>query len=581
MLRMTTQQAVSSASPSETPRAELDAIVSKLAAAAPAWADKSPSEIADLLVAIRGRVMDVAADWVEDAREAKGLAADSPLVGEEWISGPWALLAGLNGLIHTLRAVAAGKDPLAGQKVTTRPDGQVVVQVLPATVWDTILLNGFHAEVWQQPEVTRENLRKHVAERFQRKGTKAAVSLILGAGNINSIPPLDALYKLVAEGEVCIVKLNPINDYLAPHLTHIFAPVADYCVYVKGEGSVGAYLSTHAGVDSMHITGSGRTHDAIVFGTGEEGAKRKAANEPLNPRPMTSELGGVGPTIVVPGDWSEADFHFQAENLVTQKLHNAGCNCIASQILILPDGWSGTDALLRAIEEVVAKIDSRPAYYRGNDARIGGFLEHYPDATRLGASPELILAQGLDPSADEYCFTEEAFGKFWGVVRLAESEPEAFLSAAVDFANDKLMGTLGAQLVIHPSTEEAHAAALDRALADLRYGTIAVNAWSGVGFLVPGAMWGAFPGHPLNDVQSGIGVVHNAFLFDRPQKTVVRAPFWEFPRTLLGGRFHWSPKPFWFVTHGKADSVGRNAAKFEATRNVALLAPIFGGALTG
>ena len=33
-----------------------------------------------------------------------------------------------------------------------------------------------------------------------------------------------------------------------------------------------------------------------------------------------------------------------------------------------------------------------------------------------------------------------------------------------------------------------------------------------------------FPGHTLEDIQSGRGVVHNAFLFDHPQKSVVYLP---------------------------------------------------------
>ncbi|MEU2237490.1 hypothetical protein ABZ585_42055, partial [Streptomyces vietnamensis] len=30
----------------------------------------------------------------------------------------------------------------------------------------------------------------------------------------------------------------------------------------------------------------------------------------------------------------------------------------------------------------------------------------------------------------------------------------------------------------------------------------------------PRATWGAYPGHTLDDVQSGIGIVHNALLLD-------------------------------------------------------------------
>ncbi|MEO0801239.1 MAG: hypothetical protein AAFY57_03040 [Cyanobacteria bacterium J06642_2] len=67
---------------------------------------------------------------------------------------------------------------------------------------------------------------------------------------------------------------------------------------------------------------------------------------------------------------------------------------------------------------------------------------------------------------------------------------------------------------------------MEQAIADLRYGTVAVNLWAAaVGYLMMSATWRAFPGRALDDTQSGRGVVHNAYLFDRPQKSVIRAPF--------------------------------------------------------
>jgi aldehyde dehydrogenase (NAD(P)+) len=68
------------------------------------------------------------------------------------------------------------------------------------------------------------------------------------------------------------------------------------------------------------MTGSAATHDAIVFGTGTEGTGRKKAGTPLLDKPATSELGGVSPTIVLPGGWSEADLRYQAEHIAPQKL---------------------------------------------------------------------------------------------------------------------------------------------------------------------------------------------------------------------------------------------------------------------
>ncbi|MEO0603796.1 MAG: aldehyde dehydrogenase family protein, partial [Myxococcota bacterium] len=509
-----------------TPEAhpELAALLETLHENAPRWLELGPNEILPLLEETRERTLAVAEAWVEASGDAKGLAPDSPLRGEEWSSGPWAVLAGLNGLLFTLGQIAAGNDPLSGMQVRTRPDGQVLVDVFPANVWDQLLLSGYTATVWQQPGVTKDDLRDHVAVRF-REGSQPPprVGLVLGAGNINSIPPLDALTELVRLGKTCIVKLNPVNDYLEPFLNDAFKAFVDrgFLKFVKGDGAVGAWLTTHALVDTVHITGSARTHDLIVFGPGEEGNTRKADNDPRLTKPISSELGGVGGTIVVPGPWTKADFRFQAEHLVTQKLHNGGFNCVASQVLIVPKGWSGTPRLLDEVKTVLREVlENRPSYYPGTDDRRAVFTEAHPEAATLGDRNPFVMVEGLSPNETDTCFTYEAFGPVFAVAEIEASEPDAFLAAAVDFANDQLAGTLSSQLVIHPTTERKYKAALEQAIADLRFGAIGVNVWSGAAFLLPHATWGAFPGHTIDDVQSGIGIVHNALMFSRSERTI-------------------------------------------------------------
>ena len=110
------------------------------------------------------------------------------------------------------------------------------------------------------------------------------------------------------------------------------------------------------------MTGSERTYDTIRFGTGAEGRERKRRNDPVNRKRFTAELGGVGPTIVLPGPWSDADIRFQAEHIATQKLHNAGFNCIASQVLILPASAGRKNQLLDALRATIRSIPPRDAY---------------------------------------------------------------------------------------------------------------------------------------------------------------------------------------------------------------------------
>jgi aldehyde dehydrogenase (NAD(P)+) len=150
-----------------------------------------------------------------------------------------------------------------------------------------------------------------------------------------------------------------------------------------------------------------------------------------------------------------------------------------------------------------------------------------------------------------------------GVIELPGTG-QAFLDTAVDTVNSEFVGTLGANILGMPSTITQLGAGFENALARLDYGTIAVNTWTALGFLTPGAPWGAFPGHTLDNVQSGIGVVHNSFLLDGTEKTIARGPFRPFPRSALHGEFALFPKPPWFVTARSAKKTGKLLSGFAA-----------------
>ena len=531
-----------------------------------------------------GAATDVAAErWVRAACRAKGIDVRSSLAGEEWTSGPWALLFAVNRLIETLSAVeATGTPRLRPGSVHTRGDGQVVVDVFPQSAWDRLLLSGVRAQVWMQPEVSADNLADTMAVAYKRPPA-GAVALVLGAGNIASIPPLDVLYKLYAEAHVCLLKMNPVNDYLGPIFEEVFAGLigAGFVRMAYGGADVGEYLARHELVDEIHITGSSRTHDAIVFGTGADGAARKAAAQPVTTKRMTSELGNVSPTIVVPGPWTERDLRFQAAHIATQKMHNAGFNCIASQVVVMQDGWALGDRLIGEVGTALRAAPRRPAYYPGAAQRQQLFASSHPSAVTLGgdADAPTTLIEGVDSREAQRCFDTEAFAGVLATTSLAAADVDDFLDRAVDFCNDALWGTLGANIIIHPATARLHARALDRAIARLRYGCVGVNAWTGVGFLLAQASWGAFPGHTLEDVQSGIGVVHNSLLFDKPQKSVVFAPFRPYPRGVVHGSLAMLPVPPWFITHRRAHQVAEQLTRFEAGHALTRVPGIFAAAL--
>jgi aldehyde dehydrogenase (NAD(P)+) len=575
--------------PERSAHRAIDAALDELAAHADRWAAMPIPRMLQLLDTVRAATDRVAARWVEAATRAKGIPEGSPLVGEEWSSGPWALLAGVDHLSRTLRALHEGTDPLQGAKVRQRPDGQVIVEVHPADVFEDLLLNGVRAEVWMQPGVTPANLRDTMAVRFKqdREGT-GKVALVLGAGNIASIAPLDVLYELVVKGCVCILKMNPVNDYLGPFLEEVFDAFVQrgFVRFAYGGVDVGQYLTAHDRVDEIHVTGAESTYDAIVFGGGPEGEARRRRDEPITTKRVTAELGGVGPTLVVPGPWSEADVAFQAEHIATQKMHNGGFNCIAAQVLVMPRGWEWAEPLLQGVEKTLRELEPRVPYYPGAADRVDAVRRAYPRAEGLDpgdAAPTRLLVRDVEAERGEGepAFRTEFFCGALAQTWLDADSPEGFLRRAIAFANESCHGTLGANLIIHPATVEALGPVFEDLIAELRYGTIGINAWSGVGFLLARAAWGAHPGHTRTAIGSGRGVVHNALMFDRPQKTVVRAPFAPFPRSLRTGERTILPKPPWFVTNRTADEVMRRVTRFAADPGWKHLPAIFAAALRG
>ncbi|MBV1855172.1 aldehyde dehydrogenase family protein [Catellatospora tritici] len=563
--------------------AQLDQMIAALRDGERGWAGESLASRRDLLMQVHANTAAYAEQWVRVAEHIKQLPAGSPLLGEEWISGPWAVLGYAHALADTMARLEQGRDLLAGRRVGTAPGGRVAVDVLPHDVFDRLLLSGFRAEVWMEPGVTELQTRQHAGLGQLAPEQTAGVAVVMGAGNIFSIAPLDVLYQLYAYNRVVLLKLNPVTDPLLPVFQAVFAPFIErgYLHIVTGDASVGDHLVTHEGVDAVHITGSEATHDAIVWGAGAAGTAAKAAGTLRLDKPITSELGGVSPTIVVPGRWSAADLRFQAEHIATQRLHNSGFNCIAAQVVIVSRDWPQKQEFYAALRAAFAAAPARPAWYPGCDLRVHGARKAHPHFEAVGGTAERTLLWNLDLTDNaESAFGTEYFGPVLGIAELPGTGA-AFLDAAVEAANERLHGTLGANLVIDPRTRRQLGVRLREGIARLRYGTVGVNAWTGVGYLTPRATWGAFPGHTLDDVQSGRGVVHNALLLHRPERTVVYGPFRPLPRSVMTGEFSLTPKPPWFVGNRTAATTGRRIVAFAARPRWSALPAIFASALRG
>lgn len=542
-----------------TPPNTFDAIIEQLQACRPRWVNTSVQNRIALLHRLRADTMRVAPQWVAAAVAAKQIPADAPTVAEEWLGGPFVLQRNLRLLTESLEQIARLGSPQLPGRLTARADGQVVAPVFPASRYDRLLYPGFKAEIRMEPGVSTDEVLAAQAHVYRSKGA-GAVALVLGAGNVSSIGPTDVLYKLFVEDQVVLLKMNPVSAYLRPMLEQALAALIEsgYVHIVEGGAAEGAYLCRHAGVDEIHITGSDVTHDAIVFGPGDEGATRKRERRPLLTKRMTSELGNVSPVIVVPGPWSRGDLQFQATNLASMLTNNAGFNCNTLRVIVQHAGWEQRRGLLQAIDGVLAKIPPRVAYYPGAKDRFTQFMAAHHrviqgPVTSDDTLPWTVIAD-LDPTqADDICFTTEAFCGVCGEVGLAADAVAAYIDRAVAFVNGTLWGTLNAAIIVHPASlrDPDVAAAVERAVANLRYGTVAVNHWPAIGFGLVTTSWGAYPGHDIYDIGSGIGVVHNTYMLPHIQKAVVRGPF------------RVRPTPPWFATHRTAHRLAPKLTMFE------------------
>ena len=222
-----------------------------------------------------------------------------------------------------------------------------------------------------------------------------------------------------------MLKLNPVNDYLAEFFIPAFKPLIDrgFVRIVCGGTDVGQYLCNHPLVETLHITGAGASHDAIVWGPGEQGCANKAANTPINTRQITSELGAVCPTIVVPGPWTAADIRFQAEQVATQKLHNSGFNCVACQVLVMPKDWEQKTSFMEALESVISGAPPRALYYPGAKERLAEFCTHNPSfktVPRVGTQDLVMSTLDLENAKAR---NTEVFAPALNVVEIGGQRP--------------------------------------------------------------------------------------------------------------------------------------------------------------
>jgi len=435
------------------------------------------------------------------------------LIGEEIGAGPLATARFLRLLLETHRHLAAGRlPPVPG---TPSPAG---ISVFPTqSLADRLLFRGFYARV-------QVNGDGPLQEPPARGPGTACVCLVLGAGNVSSLPATDLLHQVFLKGRAVLLKVNPVMPALLAVFEEVFAPLieADLLRIVAGGSSTGQYAARHDAVNAVHLTGSGRT---------------AAALRDLG-KPLTAELGNATPVLVLPGHYTERALREQAENVATMLVNNASHNCAAAQVLVTWRGWSQRLAFLDGLQEVLAELPTRPAWYPGSRERFARFC---PEAAIETEGDRLPWTLVREVGEDSPFLREELFAGALGEVTLPAGDQAAFQRDATAFLNERVWGSLGATVLAPPGCDPGYA------VEHLRYGTIGINHWCSLGYAWMSPPWGGYPGG-----DSGEGFVHNTYCLAAPRKTV------------LGGPFHSWPKPVWFATHRRGTEAMRALSRFYA-----------------
>jgi hypothetical protein len=530
---------------------DIDRNISKLRVNSAEFLNLDKTNLISLIEQIIDNIKTISYYWVSLSSEKKGHLSKSK-DGEEWIGGPFSCIYALQYFIEYLQ----NEEGLDNNKFD---ESKKSYQVFPTKNIEKLLFPFLEGEIRFGKNLNFDQINEYrgFANRFENN--KPKITLVLGAGNVSSIPVLDALFHMIAHKSVIYIKLNPVNDYLLPIFLQIFEPFISrgFMVVTEGDMEASKYLTEHDGFHQIHLTGSNYTYENIVYGRTLTDKERSLKTLPkINKKPITTELGNVTPIIIHPGNWTRSEIRHQAKKIVTAKLNNSGFNCIAAQVIVLPKNWKHSEKLKNEIKLYLKKVGDTTSYYPGASENLEDLIksENYEQINNLSCSTPFLVSE-LD--------LEKEYGnkEVWSTALFFHELPytsyENFCSKAIDYVNNDLWGNLGVSVLIKNYKKKTNQEIMNTYVEELNYGTVAINEWSALGFVIPTLPWGGFPGNKDNDIQSGQGYVHNAMLFESPQKGIIYSKFKLAPFI----------DPPWFVTNKRAHRIFKNLTYYQATKS--------------
>ena len=538
---------------------DIDRFITTLRTKSKEFNSISNVQLASMLEETISNIKEVAFFWATICSDNKG-TTKTPAEGEEWLGGPFASVLATQYYIKSL----TNDDDLVEKKYNSEENSY---KVFPNSFTERITFPFIDAKVIFNKSMSFEDINKYRGF-SKRYDIDPSITLVLGAGNFSSIPYLDVLYHLITRKSVILLKLNPVNEYLKPVFEKVFQSFIErgYIIVTTGNIDESKYMANHPGINNIHLTGSDKTFEDIVYGRELTEKERKSKSlSKINNKPITSELGNVTPIIIHPGKWSTSDIKYQARKIVTAKLNNNGFNCIAAQVVVLPDGWGQTETLIKFVKHYMSKAKERKAYYPESIERLEK-LEKDKGYERVNALSCVTPHLTREIKAYSKFEIDEVWSSTIYFKKIEYTSVEDFANKAIDYCNNELWGNLGVSVIIKDHDRKFNKHITNLYTEKLNYGTVAVNEWAAIGYIIPQLPWGGFPGNRDNDIQSGQSVVHNSMLFESPLKGVVNTKF----------RISRIIDPPWFVTNKKARRLFKNLTYYQIhNSNINFLKLIF------
>lgn len=434
------------------------------------WREPASGRYIDVINPATGEVVAVAPEGGSTDVDAAVMAARAAFVNPEWrnmsVTERSNLLYKLAHLIHTNAAELAELEVSSSGGTISRMYGLDVPVAMDLFMTMAEEIKRFKFVETLQPKPLPEPVHTQI--------WKEPIG-VCGMITPWNFPLLLCLFKLVpalATGNTVVVKPSELTPTSTLRLAEIFSEVLPKGVFnvVNGYGpDVGEAMTLHPEIDKISFTGSTCIGSHI---------QKTAA---LTLKPVTLELGGKGPAIVMP----DADIERVAYGALFGVLLNAGQVCESGTRLLVHD--SLYEPLLTRLAELSRKIKlgnpADPATGMGpmssntHGEKVLGYIQSARDAgARIicgGNRAEVPGCEGgffveptviADVTNDMKVAQDEIFGPVLSVIRYQTVEE------AVELANDTKYG-LSAGIW---SEDVVHAQEIAR---ELRAGSVWINDW--------------------------------------------------------------------------------------------------------